>query len=164
MVLRKILLSSFLSVIFLSAVAQEDSASLIPVGITATRTKQSLEQTNAAVSLINRKQVYQQGSRSVPEMLMNIAGVWMQKTGHAGGSPFIRGLTGNQVLLMTDGIRLNNATYRYGPNQYLSSIDPFTVQRAEVVRGVAGTLYGSDAIGGVVNVITREPHVTFGTA
>jgi outer membrane cobalamin receptor len=162
MVLKKILLSSFLSVVFLSALAQEDSASLIPVVITATRTKQSLEQTNAAVSLINRKQIYQQGSRSVPEMLMNLAGVWMQKTGHAGGSPFLRGLTGNQVLLMTDGIRLNNATYRYGPNQYLSSIDPFTVQRAEVVRGVAGTLYGSDAIGGVVNVITSEPRFVSG--
>lgn len=142
--------------------AQEDSSSLIPVVITATRTKQSLEQTNAAVSLINKKQIIQQNSRSVPEMLMNLAGVWMQKTGHAGGSPFIRGLTGNQVLLMTDGIRLNNATYRYGPNQYLSSIDPFTVQKAEVVRGVAGTLYGSDAIGGVVNVLTHDPEFVSG--
>ncbi len=142
--------------------AQEDSVSLIPVVITATRTKSSLEQTNAAVSLINKKQAFQQNSRSVPEMLMNLSGVWMQKTGHAGGSPFLRGLTGNQVLLMTDGIRLNNATYRYGPNQYLSTIDPFTVQSAEVVRGVAGTLYGSDAIGGVVNIITSDPRFVSG--
>ncbi|HEX5667610.1 MAG TPA: TonB-dependent receptor [Chitinophagaceae bacterium] len=142
--------------------AQEDSASLIPVVITATRTTSTLEHTNAAVSLINKKQIFQQNSRSVPELLMNLSGVWMQKTGHAGGSPFLRGLTGNQVLLMTDGIRLNNATYRYGPNQYLSTMDPFTVQKAEVVRGVAGTLYGSDAIGGVVNIITSDPRFTSG--
>jgi hemoglobin/transferrin/lactoferrin receptor protein len=148
--------------ISLSITAQEDSSSLIPVVITATRTTSTLEQTIAAVSLINRKQIFQQNSRSVPEMLMNLPGVWMQKTGHAGGSPFLRGLTGNQVLLMTDGIRLNNATYRYGPNQYLSTIDPFTTQRAEVVRGVAGTLYGSDAIGGVVNIITNDPRFVSG--
>jgi hemoglobin/transferrin/lactoferrin receptor protein len=148
--------------ISLSITAQEDSSSLIPVVITATRTTSTLEQTIAAVSLINRKQIFQQNSRSVPEMLMNLPGVWMQKTGHAGGSPFLRGLTGNQVLLMTDGIRLNNATYRYGPNQYLSTIDPFTTQRAEVFRGVAGTLYGSDAIGGVVNIITNDPRFVSG--
>jgi outer membrane cobalamin receptor len=142
--------------------AQEDSVSLIPVVVTATRTKSSIEQTGAAVSLLHKKQLTQQNSRSVPEAITNLAGVWMQKTGHAGGSPFLRGLTGNQVLLMTDGIRLNNATYRYGPNQYLSTIDPFTVYKAEIVRGVAGTLYGSDAIGGVVNIITNEPSFVSG--
>jgi iron complex outermembrane receptor protein/hemoglobin/transferrin/lactoferrin receptor protein len=90
-------------------------------------------------------------------MLIGLTGVWMQKTSHAGGSPFIRGLTGNQLLQLTDGIRLNNATFRYGPNQYLNTIDPFTVVQAEVVRSAYSTLYGSDAMGGVINILSKEP-------
>jgi outer membrane cobalamin receptor len=137
--------------------AQEDSATLTPVVVTATRTRTPIDRTPAAVSYLTAQQIREQNGRSVPEMLMPMAGVWMQKTNHAGGSPFLRGLTGNQVLIMTDGIRLNNSTYRFGPNQYLSTIDPFTVSGVEAFRGVGGTLYGSDAIGGVININTTEP-------
>jgi len=95
--------------------------------------------------------------RSTPEALMGSQGVWMQKTNHGGGSPFIRGLTGNQVLVLIDGIRLNNAVFRYGPNQYLSTVDPYSVSRMEVLRGFGATLYGSDAMGGVLNLLTPMP-------
>jgi outer membrane cobalamin receptor len=149
----------FLSLFLIKAdiLAQEDSTILAPIVITATRTKTRIDRTPAAVSYLTAEQIREQNGRSVPELLMSMAGVWMQKTNHAGGSPFLRGLTGNQVLLMTDGIRLNNATYRFGPNQYLSTIDPFTVNNVEAFRGVGGTLYGSDAIGGVINITTTEP-------
>ena len=79
----------------------------------------------------------------------------MQKTNHGGGSPFIRGLVGNQVLVLIDGIRLNNATFRYGPNQYLNTIDSWQIERIEVMRGSGSIQYGSDALGGVVNIISR---------
>ena len=69
----------------------------------------------------------------------------------------MRGLVGNHVLVLVDGIRLNNATFRYGPNQYLATIDPFSVDRLEVVRGSGSVLYGSDALGGVVSVLTPRP-------
>jgi outer membrane receptor protein involved in Fe transport len=65
---------------------------------------------------------------------------------------------GNQVLYLVDGIPLNNGTYRDGPGPYLATIDPETVARVEIVRGPASALYGSDAQGGVVNMITR-PHL-----
>ncbi len=96
-------------------------------------------------------------SRSTPEMLTGTPGIWMQKTNHGGGSPFIRGLTGNQVLTLVDGIRLNNATYRYGPNQYLSTIDPWSLFSAETLRSTGSVLYGSDAMGGVVYLQTEKP-------
>nr|WP_315175162.1 TonB-dependent receptor [uncultured Flavobacterium sp.] len=95
--------------------------------------------------------------RSTPEALSAIPGVFVQKTNHGGGSPYIRGLTGNQTLLLVDGIRLNNSTFRYGPNQYLNTIDPFTIHKMEVLKGSGSVQYGSDALGGVVQVLTKEP-------
>jgi len=96
-------------------------------------------------------------SRTTPEALAAAEGVWLQKTNHGGGSPFVRGLTGNQVLILLDGIPLNNATYRYGPNQYLATIDPASVEHIEVARGLGSVLYGSDALGGVINVVSKGP-------
>jgi hemoglobin/transferrin/lactoferrin receptor protein len=95
--------------------------------------------------------------RTVPESLSIIPGVFVQKTNHGGGSPFIRGLTGNQTLILIDGIRLNNSTFRYGPNQYLNTIDPFSVNKIEVLRGSGSVQYGSDAIGGVIQIFTKDP-------
>ena len=110
-----------------------------------------------AISVLNSKALQQESARSTPEALMGTTGVFMQKTNHGGGSPFIRGLTGNQNLQMIDGIRLNNATFRYGPNQYLSTIDPLSINKIEVVRGAGSVLYGSDALGGVLQIFTKDP-------
>ena len=100
--------------------------------------------------------------RTTPETLTGAAGVWVQKTNHGGGSPIVRGLAGNQVLLVVDGIRMNNSTYRYGPNQYLVTIDPRQIERLEVLRGSGSVLFGSDAIGGVVNIVSKRPRFTEG--
>jgi len=60
------------------------------------------------------------------------------------------------VLILVNGVRLNNSTFRFGPNQYLATIDPSSIDRIEVVRGPGSVLYGSDALGGVINIITRK--------
>ena len=90
------------------------------------------------------------------EALEREVGVMMQRTGAGQASPFVRGLTGPQVLILVDGVRMNNSTFRYGPNQYFATIDPGTIERIEVVRGPQSVLWGSDAIGGVINVVTRS--------
>lgn len=140
-----------------SLFSQQDSSLLNEVIITAHRNPTFISKTPSSVSTLNQERIVTQQNRSVPEMLMNMPGVFMQKTGHAGGSPFLRGLTGYQILQMTDGIRINNATFRFGPNQYLSTIDPFTIQRVEVIRGSGATLHGSDALGGVVSLFSYNP-------
>ena len=127
------------------------------VVVTASRNKLLSFQTPDAVSVVTRQELKNSSPRSMAEALIGATGVWMQKTNHGGGSPFVRGLTGNQTLLLIDGIRLNNATFRYGPNQYFNTIDVFSVDRVEVIRGKGSVLYGSDALGGVINVITRSP-------
>jgi hemoglobin/transferrin/lactoferrin receptor protein len=98
-------------------------------------------------------------SRTLPESLKEIPGVNVQKTGHGQGSPFIRGFTGFHTLVLIDGVRLNHAVMRSGPNQYWNTVDPLVIDSLEILKGPASVLYGSDAVGGTVNVITRSPEL-----
>ncbi|MBI4604393.1 MAG: TonB-dependent receptor [Planctomycetes bacterium] len=103
----------------------------------------------------------ERAARTLPESLRETPGVMVQKTSNGQGSPFLRGFTGFRTLLLIDGIRLNNAVLREGPNQYWNTVDPLTLERLEVVKGPSSVLYGSDAVGGTVNAITqsRDPEV-----
>ena len=96
-------------------------------------------------------------TRTVPEILSYETGVMVQKTNHGGGSPSLRGLHGNQTLMMVDGIRLNNSIFRYGPNQYLNTVDAFAVDQLDVLFGSGSIQYGSDAMGGVIAAKFHEP-------
>jgi hemoglobin/transferrin/lactoferrin receptor protein len=129
--------------------------SLQSVNVTANRSAQENFNTAGSVNVLsaNSLQIYQ--PRTVPEALTGTTGVFIQKTTHGAGSPFLRGLTGNQTLILIDGIRLNNSTFRYGPNQYLNTIDPFTINRIEVFRGGGSVAYGSDALGGTIHLLTN---------
>jgi hemoglobin/transferrin/lactoferrin receptor protein len=132
-------------------------STLNEVVITAFRTQTDIFKTPDAISIITNKHTTRLLARTTPELLFNQNGTFVQKTNHGGGSPFLRGLTGNQTLLLVDGIRLNNATFRYGPNQYFNTIDPFSLQRVEILRGSGSVAYGSDAQGGVIQVLTKTP-------
>lgn len=129
---------------------------LEPLVVTATRTEKSLSETPYAVSVVDlesdkAKTIY----RTVPEALKYEPGIMVQKTGHGQGSPYIRGFTGFRTLFLVDGIRLNNSVWRDGPNNYVGTVDPYSISRIEVVRGPSSALYGSDAIGGTVNMISK---------
>lgn len=93
-------------------------------------------------------------ARSLPSLLTREPGVLLQKTGPGQSSPYLRGFTGFRTLWLVDGIRLNNSTWRDGPNQYSSTLDLYSVDRLEVVRGPGSVLWGSDAIGGTFNALT----------
>lgn len=92
--------------------------------------------------------------RTLPNWLQETPGVMVQKTANGQASPYIRGFTGFRTVLLIDGIRLNNSTFRDGPNQYWNTVDPLSVNRLEVVSGPGSVLYGSDAVGGTVNALT----------
>jgi len=134
----------------------ETEAELTPMVVTATRTGKAAFDTPNTVDVLSAEDLRQrQISRTVPESLKEIPGVMVQKTAHGQGSPFIRGFTGFRTLFLVDGIRLNNSTFRDGPNQYWNTIDPLTIEQLEVVKGPSSVLYGSDAIGGTVNALTH---------
>jgi TonB-dependent heme/hemoglobin receptor len=136
--------------------ATAQAAEMSTVVVTATRVEEQVFEVPQAVTRMDREEIEEGIYRSTPEALMQQPGVMVQKTAHGQGSPFIRGLTGKHVLILVDGVRLNNATFRFGPNQYLATIDPASIDHIEIVRGPASVLYGSDALGGVINIFTRK--------
>jgi len=123
------------------------------------RSATSLFDTPAAATIRSRKQIAERQAADMFHALQNEVGVLLQSTAAGQASPFVRGLTGQQVLLLVDGIRLNNSTYRFGPNQYFNTIDPGMVDHIEVLRGQGSVLWGSDAMGGAINVVSRSPEL-----
>ena len=104
---------------------------------------------------VGREEIEFEMPTDVPEMLLAIPGVMVQRTNRGAATPILRGLTGPENLLLLDGVRLNMSTYRTGPNQYAALIDPYALQSVEVVLGPGSVLYGTDAMGGTINHITR---------
>ncbi len=132
-----------------------DSILLKEVIVTATRQKANAINLPFSINQITATDIQAAAFRTAPESLIGATGVFVQKTNHGGGSPFVRALTGNQNLLLLDGIRINNSTYRFGPNQYFNTIDVFSIANMEVVRGTGSVQYGSDAMGGVIQVFSK---------
>ncbi len=125
--------------------------------VTASQVEEPIFLTPYSVDSISARRIHMANFRSTPDIFREIPGALVQKTAHGQGSPYIRGFTGYRNLFMIDGIRLNNAVFRDGPNQYWATVDSGAIRRLEVVRGPKSVLYGSDAIGGTVNVFTRGP-------
>ncbi len=137
---------------------QEDPVDDREIVITPNRSESDALTTPVSVEVVSEQRLRERAYRTLPQALRDMPGVMIQKTGPGQGSPYIRGFTGFQNLVLIDGIRLNNSVFRAGPNQYTSTIDPFTVDRIELVKGPSAVLWGSDAVGGTVNVLTRDPY------
>jgi len=120
--------------------------------IVGKRMPEPLSLASRSVSVIDEQALTERPPRTVPEALWDAPGVFVQHTNYGGGSPIVRGLIGPQNLILVDGVRLNNSVYRTGPLQYLNLLDPQSVARIEVLRGAGSVLYGSDAMGGVIQV------------
>ena len=124
--------------------------------VTATRSEETPLDVPFSTGLIDEQQFRRRSYRTVPQALRDVPGVMIQETAHGHGSPYIRGFTSHRTLLLIDGVRLNNSVFRPGPNQYWNTVDPFSLERLEIVKGPSSVLYGSDAIGGTVNAITKR--------
>ncbi|GAB4404867.1 MAG: TonB-dependent receptor [Bacteroidia bacterium] len=112
--------------------------------------------TPSAVSSYDRHHIGRDAPRTLPEALSTLPGLWLPKTDHGGGGLILRGLAGSRNLVFIDGIRLNTSLYGLGPEPVLGLIDPYALDRVEVLHGAGAVLYGAGVMGGVVQAFTRE--------
>ena len=134
----------------------DDDVQLDETVIVAPRADETVTTSAAKVTVVTGEELRATGERSLPRAIGRTAGVWIQESNLGGGAPIVRGLFGNQILILVDGVRLNDSTTRFGPNQSLNTLDPAIVERVEVFHGSSSVLYGSDAIGGVIAIWTRR--------
>tara|TARA_B100001287_G_scaffold141563_1_gene119081 strand:- start:14089 stop:16512 length:2424 start_codon:yes stop_codon:yes gene_type:complete len=109
---------------------------------------------------VSLSDIYSSQAASGAELLLLTDGVTIQKSQAGGGSPIIRGFEANRILLMIDGVRMNNAIYRSGHLQNSLTIDPFIIENCDVIYGSSAVSYGSDAIGGVIHYKTIKPKLS----
>ena len=109
------------------------------------------------VSVISAKEIAQANQANTADLLQNSGQVLVQKSQQGGGSPIMRGFEANKILLVVDGVRMNNAIYRAGHLQNSITINQFSLEKIEIVNGPGSVLYGSDALGGVIHFYTKSP-------
>ena len=109
------------------------------------------------IDVLNASTIAKFNSQNTGDLLINSGFVFVQKSQQGGSSPVIRGFEASRVLLVVDGIRLNNAIYRAGHLQNAITVDQNILDRVEVIYGPASTMYGSDGLGGVLHFRTKSP-------
>ncbi len=121
------------------------------------RNQQYREDIISETDIITQKEIQVTNSGSTADALAMSGNIFVQKSQFGGGSPVLRGFEANRVLLVLDGVRMNNAIYRNGHLQNTITVDNFSLNRVEVIFGPGSLTYGSDAIGGVIHFKTKNP-------
>ena len=130
------------------------------VVVSATRWRQSSGRQPSKIATISAREVALQNPQTAADLLGVSGKVFIQKSQQGGGSPMIRGFATNRLLYSVDGVRMNNAIFRGGNLQNVISLDPFAMEKTEVLFGPGSVIYGSDAIGGVMSFQTIEPRLS----
>ena len=112
------------------------------------------------IAVISTKDIQKISPQTSADLLATIPGIKVQKSQFGGGSPVIRGMESNRVLLVVDGVRMNNAIYRKGHLQSSITVAPNLLDKTEVVFGPSSVIYGSDALGGVIHYFTKTPKLS----
>tara|TARA_B110000003_G_scaffold42848_2_gene40227 strand:- start:35674 stop:38154 length:2481 start_codon:yes stop_codon:yes gene_type:complete len=112
------------------------------------------------VTVINAKDIVKLSPQTSADLLAAVPGIKVQKSQMGGGSPVIRGMESNRVLLVIDGVRMNNAIYRKGHLQNAITVSPNQLDKTEIVFGPSSVIYGSDALGGVIHYYTKIPKIS----
>lgn len=115
--------------------------------------KSRIAQETAVISL---KEIKKSAPQTTADLLAVVPGIKVQKSQFGGGSPVLRGMEANRVLLVVDGVRMNNAIYRKGHLQNSITVSPNILERTEIIFGPSSVIYGSDALGGVIHYITKK--------
>ena len=137
-----------------------DNELLDEVVISVSKFSQKFREVPKKVTQINKSAIEFTNPMTSADLLKTGGNIFIQKSQLGGGSPMIRGLSTNRLVLSVDGVRLNNAIYRGGNIHNVISISPANIENTEVIMGSASVLYGSDAIGGVMNFYTKKANLS----
>ena len=129
--------------------------------VLANKRVQAKSEVPSSLISIKSSEIQFNNSQTSADLLGASGEVFIQKSQLGGGSPMIRGFSANRILIVVDGIRMNNAIFRSGNLQNVISIDPNMVELTEVIMGPGSVMYGSDALGGVMNFHTYKPQLSF---
>ncbi|MCJ7591866.1 MAG: TonB-dependent receptor [Woeseiaceae bacterium] len=151
-----LLTCALLSTIASPSLASTAASDIDEVIVTASRRPAASADISSALSLVTRDDVLQE--KLTTDAISQSIGVSLQQTTPGQGSAVIRGLKGSALLHLVDGMPLSNALFRSAPTPYLALVPTTAVERIEIIRGTSASLYGSQAVGGVIEVVSREPN------
>jgi len=139
---------------------EEAGITLDEMVISASRWQESSKGIPSKIRTMSKSDIQLLQPQTAADLLGISGEVSIQKSQQGGGSPMIRGFATNRLLYVIDGVRMNTAIFRAGNIQNVISLDPFTIENAEVIFGPGSVIYGSDAIGGVMNFQTIKPRLS----
>ncbi|PWA09153.1 TonB-dependent receptor plug domain-containing protein [Flavobacterium laiguense] len=113
--------------------------------------------TTQEIERISQKEIELQKSQNTADLLASTGTITVQKSQQGGGSPVLRGFEANKILLLVDGIRMNNLIYRAGHLQNVITVDENMLEQIDILFGPSSTIFGSDALGGAINMKTKNP-------
>ncbi len=132
-------------------------ADLSEVVVSANNFSEKKKNIAQKIDVINSRAIAVSNSQNTGDLLINTGKIFVQKSQQGGSSPVLRGFEASRILLVIDGVRMNNAIYRSGHLQNVITVDQNSLSRAEIMYGPSSTIYGSDALGGIVHLITKSP-------
>jgi hemoglobin/transferrin/lactoferrin receptor protein len=133
------------------------TAYLDEVVLSVFKNKEESRRIAEQIVVLTKEDIFKESPQTSADLLAAVPGIKVQKSQFGGGSPVLRGMESNRVLLVVDGVRMNNAIYRKGHLQNSITISPSQLERTEIVFGPSSVIYGSDALGGVIHYYTKTP-------
>ena len=138
----------------------KESEQLDEVVISVFKKNEKTNRIAEQIAVLSLQEIQKISPQTSADLLASIPGIKVQKSQSGGGSPVLRGMESNRVLLVVDGVRMNNAIYRKGHLQSSITVSPNLLERTEVVFGPSSVIYGSDALGGVIHYYTKTPKLS----
>ncbi len=162
--MRKIALLSALLCLCITVFSQQDTTekNLEEAVIYSNKFVEKKKNIAQKIDIISAKTIAKYNGQNTGDLLIATGNVFVQKSQQGGSSPVLRGFEASRVLLVVDGVRLNNAVYRAGHLQNVITVDQNMLERVEVLYGPSSTIYGSDALGGVIHFRTKSPVLATG--
>lgn len=140
-----------------SSISDSTGITLKEVTISVNKVAETKQTIAQQINSLSAKEIENAQAQSTADLISGTGAAFVQKSQQGGGSPVLRGFEANRVLLVVDGVRMNNIIYRGGHLQNIVTLDNAALDRVEVLYGPASTIYGSDALGGVIHLYSRKP-------